>query len=209
MAEIKLYVGEDQVLPSSSGLGFYGENGFADPVAVGDFNGRTFVTNSSGVVEGFECNNNKRISESGLIHGQVGTGIFLTELPNRLATINARFTHSLAVKTQSVLLYIYDGSTDLGGDPNIENDPSGLTFYTAEIRHQSDVQDNTGVGDPAWTDTKGLTALSLIASPGTSGLRPSGADTIDVRHDWYTAMSTTPDQLGDKFFGMFVELEFV
>ncbi len=209
MAEIRLYVGEDQVLPSSSGLGFYGNNGFADPVAVGDFNGRTFVTNVGGDTEGFECNNNKRTDVSGLILGQVGSGILLTQLPNRLGTVNVRFTHASAVKTLSAILQVYDGSVDGNGDPNKDNDPIGLSFYTAQIRHQSDVQDNTGLGDSEWTDTKGATSLSLVASPGISGLRPSGPDTTDVRHDWYVAMSTTPNELGDKLFGMYVELEFV
>jgi len=209
MAEIRLYAGEDQLLPSSSGLGFYGDSGFTDPVAVGSFNGRTFVTNVNGNVEGFECNNNKRIDVSGLILGQIGTGILLTELPNRLVTVNVRFVHTLAVKTQSVVLQIYDGSVDGNGDPNKNNDPSGLTFYTAEIRHQSDVQDNTGLGDSEWLDTKGVISQSLVSSPGISGISPSGVGTTEVRHDWYVAMSATPDELGDKLFGMYMELEFV
>jgi len=205
---VSIYLGENQLLPDGSGIGFYGDDGFGSPVLIGQFNGRTFVTNSVGTEEGFECNNIKRISSSGLIHGQTGSGIKLTDLPNTLASLNIRFEHPSSVRTLSAKVYIYDGSIS-GTTPNINNDPSGLTCYCAEIRHPSEVQDDVGLGDSTWIDTHGSTFLNLISSPGTSGLRPNGSLTLDTRHDWYVAISVTPEEFGDKQFGLYFETEFL
>jgi len=205
---VDIYLGEDQVLPDGSGVGFYGDDGFGAPILIGEYNGRTFVTDSDGDDEGFECNNIKKVSSSGLIYGQTGSGITLTSLPNTLASINIRFEHGSSVRTLSSRLYVFDGTLS-GSMPNIDNDPSGLTCYCAEIRHNSEIQDDNGLGDTAWFDTHGSTYLDLISSPGTSGLRPNGSLTSDTRHDWYVAMSATPDEFGDKEFGMYFETEFL
>ncbi len=208
MADLSLFVGEDQKVPTGSGIGFYG-NSFGTPILRGEFNERTFVTDASGTIFGFEANNNKRISSSGVVHGQTGSGLLLLGLPNTLATLNPRFTHTGTVNTQSVKFYVYDG-TITDGVPNKTNDPSGLTAWCAEIRKNDEVQTvNNGLGDAAWIDTKGSTFLPLIDSPATSGLRPLGAFSIDTRHDWYIAMSPTPSVFGDKFFGILIELEFI
>jgi hypothetical protein len=209
MADLNLYVGEDQIVPNGSGIGFYGDDGFGDPIPIGDFNGRTFVTDASGTIHGFEANNNKRLSSTGVIHGQTGSGILLTQLPNTLASLNIRFSHSAQVNVQNALFYVYDG-TSTNGVPNKNNDPSGLTAWCAEIRKNSERQDvSNGLGDSSWIDTHGSTTVSLVDSPGTSGLRPLGDFTVDTRHDWYISMSVTPNQFGDKFFGILVETEFL
>jgi hypothetical protein len=205
---ISIYVGEDQLLSSSSGLGFYGDDGFNAPILIGAYNGRTFVTNQSGTTEGFECNNNKKISTSGVINGQTGLGIQLISLPNNLSSINIRFEYPTEVRTLSGKFYIFDG-TVTSGIPNIENDPSGLTCYCAEIRHQNTVQDADGIGDSEWIDVHGSTYLETISSPGISGLRPLGSLTTDIRHDWFIALSATPFQFGNKQFGLYFETEFL
>ena len=63
MADLILYVGEDQKVSTGSGIGFYGDS-FGTPILRGEFNERTFVTDASGTIFGFEANNNKRISSS-------------------------------------------------------------------------------------------------------------------------------------------------
>ncbi len=211
MATLSLFVGEDQLLVLPSGVGFYGPGGFDGPISIGSFNDRTFVTNTAGDIQGFEGNNNKYFAGpgwgtapaavSGVIHGQLGSGIALISLPDRLATINARFEHTTAVQVQNPKFIVFDGS-------NIENDPSGITVFTAEIRHNSDVQDPIGLGDTVWQDTKGSTVLDLISSPGTLGKRPSGPATSDFRHDWYISVSVQPATPNDKVFGFSVTLEF-
>lgn len=211
MATLGLHIGEDQLLVLPSGIGFYGPGGFDGPITIGTFNDRTFVTNASGDVQGFEANNNKYFDAagwgtapaavSGVIHGQTGSGIALISLPDRLATINARFEHTTAVQVQNPKFIVFDGS-------NTENDPSGIIVYTAEIRHNSDVQDPIGLGDTVWQDTKGVTVLDLISSPGTLGKRLDGPSTTSIRHDWYIAVSVQPQTPNDKTFGFAITLEF-
>ncbi len=208
MADMNLYVGEDQIVPTGSGIGFYGDSSFGAAISVGSYNGRTFAVNPSGTVRGFEANNNKFINTSGVIYGQTGSGIALLRLPNTLATLNLRFSNLANVNTQSVKFYVYDGSST-GGIPNKNNDPSGLTSFCAEIRNNDDTQSLNGLGDPSWIDIHGSVFLDLIDSPGTSGLRPNGGFTVDGRHDWYIAMSVTPNEFGNKFFGILIETEFL
>jgi len=207
-ASLTIFAGEDFAVPSDLGLGFFGEGGFDSPVVVGEFNGRTFITDASGSTQNFEANNNKFTSTSGVIHGQTGSGILLTALPNSFATVNMRFENTAAVRTLNPKLYIFDGSFGPSG-ANINIPPDGLTFFTAELRKVDEIQTANGLGDSTWLDTSGLTFLSLIDAPGTLGLRPGGSFTIDTRHDWYIAMSCSPITLGDKIFGLYFEVEFL
>lgn len=209
MAEIAIYAGEDQMLVDEYGLGFFGDGGFGAPISLNEYNGRTFLTDASGVEEGFECNNNKRASTTGVIHGQAGSGISLVSLPNTLATINVRFTNSFSVRTQSAKFYVYDGTSTIYDVVNYDNDPSGLTCYCAQIRHTNESQEADGLGDTNWQDIHGATYLSLVSSPGASGFRPDGSFTSDARHDWYVAISPTPTHPGNKMFGMYFELEYL
>jgi len=211
MPTLELYAGEDTLVSTASGLGFFGNNGFDSPVATGNYNSRTFVTNTSGTVEGFECNNNQYNGVSGVIHGQCGSGINLSNLPNELATINLRFTHNSAVYCQQVKMWIFDGSFN-GGIANKERPAENLTFYAAEIRHKSRLQSDTSTySDSSWSNlsSSGSNYIALVNSPGRRGARQGGFEELSTRHDWYIALSCTPTQLGDKQFGMTFELEYL
>ena len=184
-------------------MGFYGDSGFGFSVPVGDFQGRTFITDSTGTSKGPEADNNKRSSASGVIIGQAGSGVSITSLPNHQSTLNMRFTNDSAVTTQNGLLFIYDRV-------NKNNDPSGVTVYTAEIIHPDIVQNPNGSGDALWVQTAGSgVTLSMSDSPGESGLSPMGPSTSDVRHDWYVAISVSPNSVGSKEFAGHFELEFL
>lgn len=211
MADLEVYVGEDQLLPAGAALGFYGGGGWDDPIALNQFNGRVFVTDPSGVTENFECNNCKLLATgswsgvggcSGVILGQVGDGMSLDEVPNYLATLNIRFTHGAACAVQNATFWAYNGSDS-------EQGPSGLAVFGAELIHTGEVQDDTGIGDEIWHRIGGRArAIGLVDSPGTSGLRPDGPLTVDTRHDWYLAMTVSPTRPGDKMFAFQLELEY-
>src|SRR4051812_1344666 len=96
MATIEFYAGENTNISnlSGSGLGFYGSNGFGYSIPVGSYNGRTFITDSTGTDQGPEVDNCKYAGTSTVIVGQTGSGINLLQLPNYLATLNVRFTHT-------------------------------------------------------------------------------------------------------------------
>lgn len=210
MPTLELYAGEDTLVPTTSGLGFFGDVGFDSAIAIGTYNGHTFVTNASGTVESFECNNNKFDGISGVIHAQEGS-LSLVELPNELATINIRFTHGTAVFAQQAKLYVFDG-TFTGSIANKTIPADNLTFQVAEIRHRSRLQTiESPYSDDVWSDisTSGSNFIAVVNSPGLNGVREAGFEELSTQHDWYIALTCTPTQLGDKVFGMTFELEYL
>ncbi len=188
---------------AGSGLGFYGSAGFGDSVPVNAFQDHTFITNSAGTAQGPEANNIKYLNAGSGILGQVASGIGLKAMPNGQASLQIEFTYDTPIKTQNVLLYGYDRS-----DPN--NAPSGVTLKAAELVHPNPTQGPGGSGSVAWTTLAGSGSnLTLTSSPGTSGFRPNGSGTTDARHDWYLALSASPDSIGSKPFGLYVSLEYL
>jgi hypothetical protein len=204
MATITFYSGPNNANAlSGSGIGLYGSSGFGYSVAVGSYNGRTFITDSTGTNQGPEGNNCQFQNASGVIVGQTGSGILLLKLPNFQSTVNIRLTNASAIQVQNVQLYGYDRS-------NINNAPSGVTFYGASIVHPNVVQDLSGSGSPTWTQLSGSgSILNLVSSPGTSGLSPNGANTLDSTHDWYVALTATPNTVGAKLFATQLSLEYL
>ena len=206
MATIEFYAGEGNQIynASSSGLGFYADAGFSYSVPVGSYQGRTFITDSTGTSQGPEVDNCKYLNTSGVIVGQTGSGIHLKQLPNYLATLNIRFTHSTSVQVQNVYLY----GCDRSGNKN--NAPSGVTLYGASIIHPDTTQVMNGSGSNSWTWLNGSgSTLNLVASPGVSGLSPNGTGTSASRHDWYVALTATPTSVGSKEFQLALTLEYL
>ena len=204
MATLAFYAGEDFNINnlSGSGLGFYG-GGFGYSVPVGEYQDSTFITNSTGTAQGPQVDNLKYYSDtSGIVNG-ASSGVALTAIPNYLSTLNIRFTHSSAIRTQNVKFRVYDRSS-------INNDPSGVTCKVAELIHPDTNQTNNGSGDTSWVTVHGSdTILDLVASPGVSGERPNGSSTSATQHDWYLAITASPDSIGSKLFAGYVELEYL
>lgn len=205
MATIRFYAGENFAINdlAGSGLGFYG-GGFGFSVEVGEWQDTTFITNGNGTSQGPQVDNVKYLNTaSGILNG-AGSGVALTAMPNYLATLRVNFNHSSSVRTQNAKLRIYDRSS-------INNPASGVTTKVAELIHPDTVQNNNGSGDTTWNTPAGSAVImDLVASPGTSGLRPNGASTQDVDHDWYVAISASPDSIGAKtLYGLYVELEYL
>lgn len=184
-----------------SGLGFYGPS-FGQSVQVGQFQDTTFITNANGTLQGPQANNNKWMHPaSASING--ASPVNLLAVPNFLATLNVCFTNTTAVRTQNARLHLFDRS-------NINNNPSGVTTRVAEIVHPDPVQNLNGSGSSVWETPRGSSFMNLIASPGLSGNRPNGANTTNQRHDWYLAMSASPDSVGSKeLYGLYFECEYL
>lgn len=212
MAEINFYIqtaGDFNLMGAGSGLGFFGDGGFNASVAVGEYQGRTYVTDANGVIEGPEANNVKYTHPSTGVLGQAGSGIGLRLIPNYQSTVEVRFTHGTAVKAQNGKVYIYDRVA-------IANAASGVTTQLAEIIHPGLTQDNSGSGDATWTQFDDTTAgeyLSLCPNPGLSGLYAGdGSSSVhtDTRHSWYLAISASPDSIGSKDkFGLWTQVEYL
>lgn len=210
MASLDFYINtgiDFNITLGGSGLGFYGDAGFGASVPVGSWQGRTFVTDGNGIVQGPEAKNIKYLNAGSGILGQAGSGIGLKAMPNYQATLNPRFTHSSAVKVQNVQLYIYDRS-------NINNPASGVTTKVAELIHPSPIQGPGGSGSSQWNTPGGSAVIVTLAkSPGMSGLNAgdgSASVYTDTRHDWYLAISASPDSIGAKTqYGLYMSLEYL
>ncbi len=211
MATLSIFLGEDQILPTGSGIGFFGDGGFDFPIQIGEFNGRSFVTNTSGTLAGFEVNNIKYFAGpgwgtapsavSGVILGQTGSGLALIAVPNTLASLNVRFEHTSNITTQNIKLFSFDGV-------DLNNPQSGIDVFAAELRHTGEEQSPNGLGDTVWQAIGGATVLNLISSPGSGGFRPDGPSTSDIRHDHFIALSMSPNEPGNKLFSFAISMEF-
>ena len=206
MAQLTFYAGGASFAINNlagSGLGFFG-GGFGQSVPVGSFQTTTWITDGNGVNQGPQVNNIEYLnSQSGIINSAT-SGVNLLAIPNNLSSLNPEFTNASAVKTQSVQLQIYDRS-------NINNNPSGVTCYVSECVHPDPIQNNNGSGSQIWQQPTGSSVImTLTSSPGTSGLRPNGASTTDVRHDWYLAISASPNSIGSKNqFALYMSLQYL
>jgi hypothetical protein len=192
---------------SGSGLGFYGDSGFGASVKVSFWQGRTFITNGSGTTQGPEVDNVKYLNVGSGILGQTGSGTHLLAIPNYQATTQIRFTNDTAVKVQNAEFRIYDRS-------DVNKPASGVTTKVAELIHPSVTQVQNGSGDAVWFTPGGSgVVVPLAASPGVSGLYAgNGSNSLwsDTTHDWYLAISCSPDSIGSKaLFGAYVSLEFL
>lgn len=207
MASIDFYIntGADFDLNSGgSGLGFFGTS-FGASVAVGAYQGTTYVTDGNGVVQGPQGNNVKFVdSASGEVAGATQLGLLL--IPNYQSSINIRFTHSSSVNVQNVEGRIYDRNS-------INNAASGVTTKMAEIIHPDTSQTLTGSGDSSWITPAGSgIVVGFAQSPGESGqYAGDGLSTKDdLRHDWYSAISASPDSIGSKtLYGLYFSLEYL
>lgn len=198
-----------------SGLAFFGDAGFGASVEVGKYQGTTFVSDGNGETRGAQAQNVKFLNIGSGILGQTGSGIGLQTIPNYQATLNVRFSHNSKVKTQNCELRIYDRT-------NINNAASGVTTKAAEIIHPDPLQRTyngavlVGSGDSTWiTPTGSGVVVNFANSPGISGIYAGdGISAIStkesLRHDWYAAISASPDSIGNKTqYGLFFALEYI
>jgi len=209
MAALDFYIktaGDWNIDLNGSGLGFFGATGFGASVPVGQWQGTTYVTDGNGVTQGPQADNVKWIhANSGEVAGSVD--LPLTWIPNYQSTLNIRFTHGSAVQTQNVILRIYDRN-------NINVGASGVVTKVAEIIHVNNSQIAGGSGDVSWRTPAGSgTTVSLAQSPGESGLFAGNGGTSvhpSTRHDWYTAISGSPNSIGSKTaYGLYCSLEYL
>lgn len=211
MAAVDFYAGQFAIQAlSGSGLGFYGET-FGASVNVSEWQQTTYITNGAGTAQGPQVNNIQFLnSQSGVVNSAT-SGIGLININNYLATLNIRFTHSSSVQVQNAKVRIYDRS-------NINNPASGVTTKVAELINTAVSQLVAGSGDTTWTSITSAnggsgTLVSLANSPGMSGLYAgNGSNSVrpDTRHDFFLAISQSPDSIGSKTLnGLYFSCEYL
>lgn len=192
MSSINFFgLGANQLIQNltGSGLGLFGSSGFGASVQVGAWQGRTFITDSTGANQGPECNNVQYLNSQSGILGQTGSGLNLLNIPNYQATLQIQLTNPTSVHTQNQAFWAYDRV-------NVNNPPSGVTVALAEIRHPGLTQDASGSGSTTWQFPAGsAVTVPFSSNPGVSGLAPGSAST---QHDWYAAFSASPSAVGGK-----------
>jgi hypothetical protein len=194
---------------NSSGLGFFGAGGFGNSVAVGAYQSTTFITDGNGINQGPQVNNVMWVHpNSGQLAG--ATNVNLTSLPNYQGTLQIQFLNSTPCRLQNSFIYIYDRTS-------INNPATGVTTATYNIIHPNTTQGAGGSGLSNWEFPTGssYSILSQLGngtafSPGISGLSPNGAGTVSSEHDYYVAISASPNSIGSKnLYGLLFSTEYL
>jgi hypothetical protein len=189
---------------NGSGLGFFGA-GFGQSVEVGAYQDSTYICDQNGSASAGATYNNKYIgTTSGVLNSSLATPKILQQIPNRLATLEIRFTHNTAVKLQNTKLRIFDRS-------NINNGASGVVTKVAQIIHPYVVEANNGSGDATWSTPVGSSVVvTLNGSPGMSGAWSVSTTHTDTEHSFYTLLSASPNSIGAKtMYGLQISTEYL
>jgi hypothetical protein len=205
MASIKFFIPASTQIHASSGLGLYGSS-FGNSVAVGEYQQTTFITSPDGTALGPQGNNVKFVNAQSGIVGSSSSGINIKAIPNTQSTVNIRFENDTAVKTQNINVKIYDRT-------NINSPASGVTTKVAEIIHVGATQVTTGSsGNVVWSTFASATGTLVLGNgPGSGGNDGGGGgNTVQAEHDWYLAVSASPDSIGSKTqYGLYISLEYL
>jgi hypothetical protein len=187
---------------SNSGLIFNGTSQGAS-VAVGSYNDTTWIGSADGTSFAQQINNVKYINSASGACNSATSGLHLLKIPNYLSTLEIRFNHSSAVKTQNWICRAYDRN-------NINSPMSGTTVQACQIIHSNTAQDLTGSGGTTWTQIYGSgSVLNIASSPCVSSLYPGGVNGTSVEHSVYLALSLSPDSIGSKLGSLYTSLEYL
>lgn len=182
------------IVPAESGnndtAGFFGA-GFGFSIRVGEYNNTSYVTNDNGTTNFGALPNLMYANTSGAYVASELVATELLEVDNQEATLKIKLTTDSDVQTQNTSFRAFDRV-------NIDNNPSGVTVYAAEINKPS--TSFRGSGDINWTSVAGSgSTLSLDDQLLSSGV-----------HVWYIGLSVTPTSIGEKTdLGFYFETEFL
>lgn len=202
-ASINFLAGFDNVTPlNGSGLAFF-NGSFGASLPVGGYNLTTWISDATTPTMGSQSSNLQYLNSASGIVNSATSGIPLTCIPQNVSTLHIQFQNSTAVKTQNAKWRFYDRVS-------ISNDPSGVTAYAAQLIHPNIVQDNSGSGNSTWQQPTGSSVImSLTSSPGLSGQFVNGVNTSGTIHDFYLAISVSPNSIGAKTFAGYFSLEYL
>ena len=247
MADIKFYANinadnSNKLIDHTvgSGLGFYGAD-YGISVPIGKRQDTTWLTNSTGTesthqlrLHNTKFNTKGDTGTQGKSESNGGSAKNLDTLPNYLAPLNVRFSHTEAVRVQNCKLRIFDRNS-------ITNHASGVVTYVYEVRHPLDSEtsnslNHRGITDGHyWTefdsaDSSSPSDMKFTDSPGISGFNSDSTDSANTatkwndatdaallgsthastRHDWYIALSAEPVTIGSKTdYGLYFTCEYL
>lgn len=186
--------GANQILPANSGdndtLGFFGA-GFGFSIRVGEYNNTNYVTSDNGTTNYGQCPNLRYANVSGAYVASEVVATELLQVDNSEATLRITLTTDSDVQTQNTSFRAFDRS-------NINNNPSGVTVYAAEINKPN--PSFRGSGDTFWTQIYGsgstLTLDNQLLASGT--------------HLYHVGLTVSPTSIGAKTnLAFYFESEFL
>lgn len=220
---------------AGSGLGFFG-GGFGISVPVLQYQDATYVTDAGGTASGIKCSNTKYLSDTtASIQGETEPTT-VSGIPNIAAPLNIRFEHEEGVRVQNCKLRIFDRRDISKHASGVQTEvyeirhphPVKGTEFDSNIgplafRGEATHEWFTFASDLPMAD------MTLTPGPGPSGLNTSSNEVLatgdgsyynwisqsgescrSTRHDWYIALSASPDSIGSKTdFGLYFTLEYL
>lgn len=215
---------------AGSGLGFYG-NGYGLSVPVGRWQDTTFITNANGTAPSNQviALNNTKWTAVNSGETSLAGNLHVSGIPNYQTPLNIRFTHNEAVSVQNCKLIIFDRKA-------ITQNASGVLTRVYETRkpkptigapalnrtagfvHEWEMYDGDAGQPPelVLTNSPGLSGTNALTdeangSDVTKGwITKEGASHKSTRHDWYVAISASPDEIGSKTdYGLYFTCEYL
>lgn len=221
---------------AGSGLGFFG-GGFGISVPVSQYQDSTYVTDANGTTSGIKCSNLKYSTDTtGYIQGEVSDTV-ISGVPNIAAPLNVRFENADAVRVQNCKLRIFDRQNIDSHASGVVTQVYEIRHPHPVVGVDFDANKGPlkfrGVtGDNEWeqfSDGFAMADYVMTPGPGPSGLNTSSDDPMATgdgthfnyisksgescranRHDWYVALSASPNSIGSKTdFGLYFTLEYL
>lgn len=219
-----------------SGLGFFGGT-FGISVPVGEYQDSTQVVNANGTQSGVKASNTKYIKDFILEGSGInwnGAEYGSSGVPNYAAPLNIRFTNDEGVRVQNCRLRIFDrldvsnhasGVTTQVYEIRHPHAVPGDDALKGPLAHRAILTHEWQTYLPGTS----MTDMDLTSGPGPSGLNTVPGDPLPAqdgiytnyisesgdacratRHDWYIALSASPDNIGSKTdYGLYFTLEYL
>lgn len=225
---------------AGSGLGFYGSSiGVSVPVDSYQTTTFHTNGDGTDVAGSTRLKNSKYISATGVSIDE-GATIELDKMSNFQAPLNVRFTHGEDVMVKTCRLRIFDRNDVAKAASGVTTEAFEVRRYASsnegdlQLAHVGAASPTNTSPATNWTRFTGGSAsdareMYLTDSPGVSGANTTAGDNVAtkvagyvgtvpqdgathkaMRHDWYLALSASPDGIGSKTsYGLYFTCEFL
>jgi hypothetical protein len=176
-------------------LGFFGDRGSSSPLAVGAWNGTTYMVDPADESANIQTWNLKYANETQVYIRGLTEPLALSKVPNYQSTVNVRFKNSESVRLLIARCRFYNR------DKTVNDPPEGVDIKVFEVAHLGVRQIVPGFtkGDTTWQQATSGEWVDFSRSPGPSGIYGGTTATYPAkRHDWFMGISVSPRAVGSR-----------
>lgn len=177
-------------------LGFFGDRGSPSTIAIGEWNGTTYMVDpDDGDSAEVQTYNLKYANASQVYIDGLDTPIALSKVPNYQSTLNVRFKNDASVRILIARCRFYNR------DKTVDDPPEGVDIKVFELAHLGvrQVVPAFNKGDKTWRQATSGEWLRFSRSPGPSGIYGGTTGTYPAkRHDWFMGISVSPRDIGGR-----------